>query len=86
MKRILCVILTILCCFGFSSCYQDLEEDSESNRVEIESVIETYTGILTGYGPDCVGCGNPKTGKEAVIEARNVISFRPAKNLKSSLN
>ena len=29
---------------------------------------------------------NPKTGKEAVIEARNVISFRPAKNLKSSLN
>ncbi len=29
---------------------------------------------------------NPKTGKEAVIEARNVISFRPAKNLKDSLN
>lgn len=29
---------------------------------------------------------NPKTGKEAVIEARNVVSFRPAKNLKSSLN
>lgn len=29
---------------------------------------------------------NPKTGKEAVIEARNVISFRPAKNLKTILN
>lgn len=29
---------------------------------------------------------NPKTGKEAVIEARNVISFRPAKNLKTTLN
>lgn len=29
---------------------------------------------------------NPKTGKEAIIEARNVISFRPAKNLKTTLN
>ena len=29
---------------------------------------------------------NPKTGKEAVIEARNVISFKPAKNLKETLN
>lgn len=29
---------------------------------------------------------NPKTGEDAVIEERNVISFRPAKNLKSSLN
>ncbi len=28
---------------------------------------------------------NPKTGKEAVIEARNVISFRPAKNLRNTL-
>lgn len=26
---------------------------------------------------------NPKTGKEAVIEARNVISFRPAKKFKN---
>ena len=29
---------------------------------------------------------NPKTGENAVIEERNVISFRPAKNLKTSLN
>ena len=29
---------------------------------------------------------NPKTGEDAVIEERNVISFRPAKNLKTSLN
>ena len=28
---------------------------------------------------------NPKTGEEAVIEARNVISFRPAKILKTKL-
>ena len=26
-------------------------------------VIKTYTGILTGYGPDCVGCGNFITNK-----------------------
>jgi len=28
---------------------------------------------------------NPRTGEEAVIEARNVISFRPAKILKSKV-
>ena len=28
-----------------------------------KQVIETYTGILTGYGPDCDGCGNYDTGK-----------------------
>lgn len=26
-------------------------------------VLGTYTGILTGYGPDCVGCGNFNTNK-----------------------
>lgn len=36
----------------------------EENKVsKLETVIETYTGILTGYGPDCVGCGNFKTKK-----------------------
>ncbi|MDR2098467.1 MAG: integration host factor subunit alpha [Rickettsiales bacterium] len=28
---------------------------------------------------------NPKTGEVAVIEARNVVSFRPAKNLRKSI-
>lgn len=28
---------------------------------------------------------NPKTGEVATIEARNVISFRPAKNLRNTL-
>lgn len=31
--------------------------------VPLETVLETYTGILTGYGPDCTGCGNFNTGK-----------------------
>ena len=36
----------------------------EENKVsKLETVIKTYTGILTGYGPDCVGCGNFKTKK-----------------------
>ena len=40
------------------------EETTENHNVSnIESVIETYTGILTGYGPDCAGCGNYNTGK-----------------------
>lgn len=37
-------------------------EDGESTTL-LEEVIETHTGILTGYGPDCVGCGNFNTGK-----------------------
>lgn len=28
-----------------------------------KEIINSYTGILTGYGPDCVGCGNYKTNK-----------------------
>lgn len=40
------------------------ETEKENNIVsELETVIETYTGILTGYGPDCTGCGNFNTGK-----------------------
>lgn len=40
------------------------KEDVTNNTVSLEKeAIETYTGILTGYGPDCVGCGNYNTGK-----------------------
>lgn len=35
---------------------------NEEEKME-EVVIESYTGILTGYGPDCYGCGNFKTNK-----------------------
>lgn len=42
-----------------------LEEKKEETvfSVPLETVLETYTGILTGYGPDCTGCGNFNTGK-----------------------
>ena len=54
---------------------QDLEEETESSIVESDSVIETYTGTLTGYGPDCVGCGNPNTGKVSTASGYHVANF-----------
>lgn len=42
---------------------EDEKKDDALYSVPLETVLETYTGILTGYGPDCVGCGNPNTGK-----------------------
>lgn len=43
---------------------EEVKEKETNNVVSLETeVIETYTGILTGYGPDCVGCGNFNTGK-----------------------
>lgn len=35
-------------------------------------VIKTYTGILTGYGPDCVGCGNFATNKVVTASGYHV--------------
>lgn len=54
---------------------QDLEEETENSIVESDSVIETYTGILTGYGPDCAGCGNPNTGKVSTASGYHVANF-----------
>lgn len=47
---------------------EEVEKDIQEEKVISDSdssvsVIETYTGILTGYGPDCTGCGNYNTGK-----------------------
>jgi len=35
-------------------------------------VINTYTGILTGYGPDCVGCGNFITNKVSTASGYHI--------------
>ena len=35
-------------------------------------VINTYTGILTGYGPDCVGCGNFVTNKVSTASGYHI--------------
>lgn len=47
-------------------------DDSLNNEISLESAIETYTGILTGYGPDCVGCGNFNTGKVSTASGYHV--------------
>lgn len=35
-------------------------------------VLSTYTGILTGYGPDCVGCGNFNTNKVSTASGYHI--------------
>lgn len=50
-------------------------EEPTINSVTLDNVIETYTGILTGYGPDCVGCGNPNTGKVLTSSGYHVSNF-----------
>lgn len=41
----------------------EVEEIVEDNYFMDKEVLSSYTGILTGYGPDCVGCGNFNTNK-----------------------
>ena len=53
---------------------QSVEEDTDS-EVILEPVIETYTGILTGYGPDCAGCGNYNTGKVSTASGYHVANI-----------
>jgi len=40
----------------------DVVKQSDNYFMDKE-VISTYTGVLTGYGPDCYGCGNFNTNK-----------------------
>lgn len=49
---------------------ESLDEDRE--KEVYDNVIETYTGILTGYGPDCVGCGNFNTGKVSTASGYHI--------------
>ena len=54
---------------------EGVKEEESTNSVSLDNVIETYTGILTGYGPDCVGCGNPSTGKVVTSSGYHVSNF-----------
>lgn len=40
-----------------------VSEEKTDNYFMDREVINAYTGILTGYGPDCYGCGNYVTNK-----------------------
>lgn len=52
----------------------EIKEDN-NNLADLENVIETYTGILTGYGPDCAGCGNFNTGKVSTASGYHVANI-----------
>ena len=51
---------------------EEKQEDKENTVTKLDNVIETYTGILTGYGPDCAGCGNFNTGKVSTASGYHV--------------
>ena len=51
---------------------EEKQEEKENNITKLDNVIETYTGILTGYGPDCTGCGNFNTGKVSTASGYHV--------------
>ena len=40
-----------------------------------KEVINTYIGILTGYGPDCVGCGNFNTNKVSTASGYHIANI-----------
>lgn len=40
-----------------------------------KEVISSYTGILTGYGPDCVGCGNFNTNKVSTASGYHIANI-----------
>ena len=54
---------------------EEVMEESSSNVSPLDNVIETYTGILTGYGPDCAGCGNFNTGKVSTASGYHVANI-----------
>ena len=40
-----------------------------------KEVLSTYTGNLTGYGPDCAGCGNYKTNKVSTASGYHIANI-----------
>lgn len=59
----------------------DIEEnvDIEVKKDDIffmeREVINTYNGILTGYGPDCYGCGNFVTNKVSTASGYHIANI-----------
>ena len=47
-------------------------EEKQDNYFMNKEVISTYTGILTGYGPDCYGCGNFNTNKVSTASGYHI--------------
>lgn len=51
---------------------QEIEEDKYFMNNQI---INTYTGSLTGYGPDCYGCGNRVTNKVSTASGYHIANI-----------
>ena len=51
---------------------QEVEEDKYFMK---NQVINTYTGSLTGYGPDCYGCGNRVTNKVSTASGYHIANI-----------
>ena len=54
---------------------ESLVEDTLNTEIYSVPAIETYTGILTGYGPDCAGCGNFNTGRVSTASGYHVANI-----------
>ena len=51
------------------------QEEINDNYFMDKEVINSITGILTGYGPDCVGCGNFKTNKVSTASGYHIANI-----------
>lgn len=53
-----------------------VEEDSVSDNFFMDKeVLNTYYGSLTGYGPDCYGCGNYVTNKVSTSSGYHIANI-----------
>ena len=51
---------------------KEIVEKVTDNYFMDKEIINSYTGILTGYGPDCVGCGNFNTNKVSTASGYHI--------------
>ena len=52
-----------------------IQEVEEGKYFMNNQIINTYTGTLTGYGPDCYGCGNRVTNKVSTASGYHIANI-----------
>ena len=52
-----------------------IKEVEEDKYFMNNQIINTYTGSLTGYGPDCYGCGNRVTNKVSTASGYHIANI-----------
>lgn len=53
---------------------QFVYSEKEKSILDYDTII-TYTGSLTGYGPDCYGCGNYRTNKVSTSSGYHIANI-----------